>query len=230
MKRALTGLTPPSYRIRGERVSAVIPTHNEERYIENCLRCLENQTHFPIEVIIVDFESEDLTCQIARDYGAKVLHTNVPGIGNARDIGVSHASSDLLFSTDADCFFESRLIEELVKDLEYGWDVATVPAVYYDTSNPLLNIGMNVSRLGRAPWILSARATLFCREAWRQVGGWELPIWEERYFGRKLSEAGYEIKMRRDLAVATPSVVTRESRARRLESIQGVCEPFKCTI
>lgn len=234
VKRALTGLTPPSYRIRGERISAIIATHNEEDYIDGCLTCLQNQTYFPIEVIVVDFESEDQTRQIARrDYGAKIVDISVPGVGNARDFGVLYASSDVLFFTDADVIFENRLVEEMFMDLENGWDVVTVPAVYYDTAtplsiNPLLNLGMNISRLGRAPWILSGRATLTRKETWQQVGGWELPIWEERHFGRKLKQAGYEIKMRRRLAVATPRY--RESRAMRLRSIQGIREPFKCTI
>jgi len=230
VKRALNGLTLPSYRIRGERISAIIPTHNEEDYIGECLTCLQNQTYFPIEVIVVDFESQDQTRQIARAYGAKIVDMRVPGVGNARDIGVLYASSDTLFFSDADVIFENRLVEEMVKDLENGWDVITVPAVYYDTAkpvpiNPLLNLGMNISRLGRAPWILSGRATLTRKETWRQVGGWELPIWEERHFGRKLNQAGYKINMRRRLALTTPRF--RESRAMRLQSIQGVREPFK---
>jgi len=202
VKRALSGLKPPPYRIRGELISAIVPTHNEENFIGNCLTCIRNQTYFPIEMLIMDYASEDKTCEVARGYGAKVVKIGEPGVGNARDLGVLAAKSDFLFFTDADTIFENQLVEKMARDLESGWDLVTVPAVYYDTSNPLLILGINFSRF-RSPWVLSARATLTHRDVWREVGGWELPLWEERHFGRKLREAGYKIKKRRDLAVAT---------------------------
>jgi len=202
VERAFTGLNPPLYKIRGEPISAIIPTHNEEDYIGKCLKCLSNQTYFPIEVIIVDYISEDRTCEIARKYGARVLHIDEPGVGNARDLGAEEASHNFLFFTDADAIFENQLIEKMAKKLERGADVVTVPPVYYDTINPILLIGINVHRY-RAPWLLSARATLIPKEVWAEVNGWEVPIWEERHFGLKLERAGFKIEMTRDRAVAT---------------------------
>jgi len=216
VEKALTGLSPPPYRVEGEPISAIICTHNEEEYIGNCITCLLNQTYPPAEIIVVDYESEDRTKKIAWSLGAKIIETNVPGVGNARDLGAEKSSFKYLFFTDADTIMENKIIEELAKTLEKGCDVVSVPPVYYDTKNPFLIFGINLHRF-RAPWDISGRATLIPKEVWRNVDGWELPIWEERHFGLKLKNAGYNIEMRRDLAVATTARRWwGESRALRL--------------
>jgi len=223
VERAFSGFNPPLYKIEGEPISAIVPTHNEENYIGKCLKCLLNQTYFPIETIVVDYASEDRTREIAQRYGAKVIQTDEPGVGNARDLGAEKAAHNFLFFTDADAIFENQLIEKMAKRLEEtNADIVTVPAIYYDTVNPFLVIGMNIHKF-RAPWLLSARAILIPKQIWAEVGGWEVPIWEERHLGLKLKKAGFKIEMARDLAVATTARRWyRKSRAIRSELLELV--------
>lgn len=217
VQRAIQGLYPAPYKIEGEPVSAIVCTHNEEDYLGNCLKSIQHQTYCPMQIVVVDYESEDETREIAREFGAKILHASEPGVGNARDLGAKHATANYLFFTDADAILESRVVEEMAKTLEAGFDVVTVPAVYYDTSNPVLSLLMNVQRF-RADWIMSGRATLTPKAVWESVGGWELPFGEERHFGKKLRDAGYMCKSRRDLAVGTSARLWYgESRAARLK-------------
>jgi len=201
VERALEGLSSPPYRRHGTPVSAIVPTHNEENYLPACLECLSNQTHAPIEEIVVDYGSEDATREVAYSYGARVIEAPEPGVGNARDLGAEAASYDVLFFTDADTIFENRLVEEMLESLETH-DVVTVSHVYYDTRNPILVAGAALHRL-RGPWLVSARGTLIDRDLLFGVGGWEVPIWEERHLSKKLLKAGATVKKRNDLAVAT---------------------------
>jgi len=98
-------------------ITAVIITHNEESVIERCVRsltCCE-------EVIIVDAESDDLTCQRALDArpDIKCITKSWSGYGAARNHGASVASHDWILSIDADEALDKELargIEQAFKD------------------------------------------------------------------------------------------------------------------
>ena len=48
-------------------VSVIIPARNEEERIGNLLRSLEHQSYSPMEVLVVDDESNDRTAKVAAD-------------------------------------------------------------------------------------------------------------------------------------------------------------------
>ena len=56
-------------------ISIIIPTLNEEKYIERCLKSLKNQSFRNFEIIVSDSYSTDDTVKIAKKYGAKVVLT-----------------------------------------------------------------------------------------------------------------------------------------------------------
>ena len=258
-KKALESLhSTPEYKVEGPYVvSVVIPTHNEEKYLPRCLLSLKNQTYTPIEIIVADYASEDKTKEIARSYGAHVVNVLERGVGIARDLGVAFSKGEILFNTDADCFYEHRLIEECVRTLEEGHDVVQVPPTFYDTKNVFLLAGVAL-RSFKADWQTSGPCIFVWREVFGELNGFlGLPCGEDYIFGLRAKKAGYKIAKRRDLCVASsarrwtgrgsrapcyPFVKYAEpekeienvlriwndpSRAMRLESIQGVREPFK---
>ncbi len=81
-------------------LSVIIPTLNEERYLSKALESLELIA--PDEVIVVDGGSTDKTCEIAHDFGAKVILSD-RGRGKQLKIGAEIAKGDLLFFMHADC-------------------------------------------------------------------------------------------------------------------------------
>lgn len=77
----------------------------------NCLQSIREQTYSSeIQIIILDSESTDNSKQIAELYGAKVI--NIPAAsfnhGLTRNIGVDHASADLLFFTVQDAWLSDN--------------------------------------------------------------------------------------------------------------------------
>ena len=56
------------------KISVIIPTLNEEKYIAKCIHHLNKQSVSPYEIIIVDDDSEDGTKIIAKLLGCKVIH------------------------------------------------------------------------------------------------------------------------------------------------------------
>lgn len=60
-------------------VSIIVIAHNEERYIQECLTALQNQTRKADEIIVVVHNSSDTTAEIARslkDVHVEILKTD----------------------------------------------------------------------------------------------------------------------------------------------------------
>jgi glycosyltransferase involved in cell wall biosynthesis len=99
---------------RDPAVGVVIPAHNEERWIGECLDSLRAQTLQGFDLVVVDDSSSDRTGEIARARGARVLRVENAGDGGARDAGAEVAEGDVLVFLDADEIFDPDFLERLV--------------------------------------------------------------------------------------------------------------------
>ncbi len=83
------------------KISVVIPTFNEEKYIRPCIEAINSQTFRDFEVIAID-RSTDTTPQLCRSAGWKVITQKLPGISEARKEGFAQTHGEIIASTDAD--------------------------------------------------------------------------------------------------------------------------------
>ena len=83
-------------------VSVVIPCYNQARYLPDAIRSVREQTHQPIECIVVDDGSTDRTSEVAAELGAHVIHQANGGVSAARNAGLSVARGELVVFLDAD--------------------------------------------------------------------------------------------------------------------------------
>ncbi len=93
-------------------ISVIVPAHNEQATIEECLRSVLEQDYPHYEVILVDDRSKDLTASIASNLARDRLDFKIvtvrkladgwTGKCHALDIGVRHASGEWLAFLDAD--------------------------------------------------------------------------------------------------------------------------------
>lgn len=67
-------------------VSICIPTYNGARYLEACLDSALTQTFRDIEVLVVDDQSTDESCQIAQAYARQDRRVKV--VGNKHNLGL----------------------------------------------------------------------------------------------------------------------------------------------
>jgi len=105
-------------------VSVIIPTLQEENYIEKTLSNLQRVTT-PVEVIVVDGCSRDKTVEIARRFTDKVYSVKKRGISKGKNYGAEHAKGDILVFLDADVIFPLDFVEKTQKAFE---DVTVVGA------------------------------------------------------------------------------------------------------
>ena len=96
-------------------ISVIVPVRNEELHIENTLDALLAQS-YPrdrYEVLVVDGESEDRTCEFVEQYVIRYSHihlmTNPRRLSSAaRNIGVQAARGSLLLVVDGHCELTNR--------------------------------------------------------------------------------------------------------------------------
>ena len=110
------------------KVSIVIPDFKVEKYIDNCLNSLLNQTFKDYEIIFVDDGSPDNSGVKCDEYASKypfvkVLHQQNSGAGKARNTGLEIASGEYVTFTDADDWAEPEMLEKSVAVLDTGYDL-----------------------------------------------------------------------------------------------------------
>lgn len=107
-------------------VSVVMPAHNEEQYISECLHSLKDQDYPAdrFEIIVVDNNSTDRTVEIAKSFGVTVLHKESGPVGAVRNHGVAHAQGEVIAFIDSDCVAPNNWITKGVELLATGHHVA----------------------------------------------------------------------------------------------------------
>ena len=85
-------------------VTVVIPAYNAGRWIVETIRSALDQTHAPLEVIVVDDGSTDDTAAVAERFPApvRVLRKSNGGPASARNRGIAAASGTWIALLDAD--------------------------------------------------------------------------------------------------------------------------------
>jgi len=98
------------------KVSIIIPVYNVEKYIEECIESVLNQTYPHIEIIAVIDASTDKSLQILEKFSnkIKIISRNNEGKGSACNQGLKFASGEWIKVLDADDVLYPTAIQELM--------------------------------------------------------------------------------------------------------------------
>ncbi|OGM56044.1 hypothetical protein A3F62_03950 [Candidatus Woesebacteria bacterium RIFCSPHIGHO2_12_FULL_44_11] len=104
------------------KVSVIIPTHNEEKVIGECLESLKLQSYKDMEVVVVDDGSTDnskvkIQKSKFKSQNFRFLKQSHKGVGAARNLGSEKASGEILVFVDADMTFAENFITKLVQPI-----------------------------------------------------------------------------------------------------------------
>jgi len=191
-----------------EKVSIVMPTFNEERYIKMSLESLKNQTivsRFPesFEIIVADGISEDSTPDIANEY-ARVIQVKEKGILTARAVCIKESRGQIIVSVNADTYYPKTWLQNVLYHFKYPEVVGvTTPRLYfmeYDgkVSEHPANIPMKLWR--PVERYMYGSNSAFLKDAYYITGGFNLNVnqlnseelqpEEEIYFRDRLQKVG----------------------------------------
>ena len=99
------------------KISVIIPCYNAEKYLDQCLTSVVNQTLQDIEILCVDDGSTDNSLAILNQYAAadsriRVLQQQNKFAGVARNTGMDAASGEYFSFLDADDYYEPDGLEK----------------------------------------------------------------------------------------------------------------------
>lgn len=104
-------------------ISIIVPIYNVEKYLEQCIESLLNQSYKMLEIILVNDGSTDnsgILCDKFKkiDNRIKVIHKKNEGLGLARNTGMKYITGKYVTFMDSDDYADSNLIEELYRNLK----------------------------------------------------------------------------------------------------------------
>jgi len=175
-----------------QKLSFVIPAHNEEAYIGQCLESVLKEiskTEYDTEVIVVNNASIDRTKEIASSYpGVRVVDEPKRGLPSARQCGFMASTGDLIANVDADIILPAGWIDKTMKEFSRNKNLVALsgPYIYYDrpkSDNALTMLfyvsGYTVhlfSRFFKVWAMLQGGNFILRREALAKVGGFNTDI------------------------------------------------------
>lgn len=100
------------------KVSIIVPCWGVEKYLDQCVGSLVNQTLKDIEIILVDDESPDRVPQMCdewarRDARIKVIHKKNAGLGMACNSGIDAATGQYIAFCDSDDWVDDCMYETM---------------------------------------------------------------------------------------------------------------------
>lgn len=150
------------------KLSIIVPVYNVEKYLEECVDSLLNQTLQDLEIFLVDDGSTDRSGAIADRFAKEnpdrvhTLHLENGGQGRARNAALPMAQGDYIGFVDSDDWIERDMYEKMLDRAEQtGADVVvcdflehyadgreqTLPACFQD--HPLSAAGSSCNKIFR---------------------------------------------------------------------------------
>ncbi len=102
------------------KVSVIVPVYNAEKYLNQCLDSLFNQTLKDIEVITINDGSTDKSLNVLEKYHSifgdrmKIIDQVNNGAGSARNRGLDVASGEFIKFVDADDYLDLTIFERMI--------------------------------------------------------------------------------------------------------------------
>jgi glycosyltransferase involved in cell wall biosynthesis len=189
--------------------SIILPVHNEEKFIENALQSIVQQTYLPKEVIVVNDNSTDSTEEIVRGFLEKypfiqMIHsestqtTHEPGskIVHAFYKGFEKLSSDwdVIVKLDADVILPPNYFQEIIQEFQ---------------RNPTIGIAGGLAMIEqKGEWIFEKIGNkkqvrgpfkAYSKACFEKIGGLKRSIGWDTVDELLAKYYGFEVKVRPDL-------------------------------
>lgn len=175
-------------------VSIIIPVRDRAEMLRRCLECLKKQTYPNIEIIIVDGNSTDNTCDIARQYTDKVFIFSQKGDHRCaqRNLGVQKASGKYVLIIDSDMELGSEVVRSCVEKMEGNTEISglVIPEESFGKGFWAQCKKLEKSFYLGVSWMEAAR--FFRRETFTKVGGYatELISGEDWDLSQRIAKEG----------------------------------------
>jgi len=177
------------------KFSIVIPAHNEEGFLDACLRSIAvAAAPYPglVEIIVVLNRCTDGTERIARAAGVRVVYEDSKNLSKTRNVGAAASKGTVLLTLDADSLLSANLLTEIDRLLATGKYVGGGARIMFER----YSLGLVITMLLVVPLLLWCRISggcFWCRkEDFDAIGGFDEGhlTFEDVDFARRLKSYG----------------------------------------
>jgi glycosyltransferase involved in cell wall biosynthesis len=115
------------------RVSVIVPTYNQDKYLGFCIDSILNQTYRDFELIVVDDGSTDTTQEIVAKYNANVryIHKQNGGTPSALNAGIRVANGEYLAWLSSDDLYLPNKLEKQIAQLSECSEIKVLHTAFY---------------------------------------------------------------------------------------------------
>lgn len=175
-------LEKEEYENKAPEISVIVPFYNDEKYIEQTVNCILNQTYPYFELLIIDDGSKDEKSlkkleQLEKiDNRIKIFHKENEGLAATRDYGAAKASQTTKYFMflDSDDLIEKTYLEcaywTLETNKEASW--AYSDSLGFDSNEYTWNMWFDSEKMKKKNDLVSA--AMVRKEAFYSVNGYEL--------------------------------------------------------
>ena len=105
---------------RNIKITVIVTIHNAEKYLEECLNSVINQTFPGIEILCVDGGSTDSSPQILKEYAMKddrirIINDSNTSYGHKVNEGIRQARGEYISVLESDDMYQSDMLEQLYR-------------------------------------------------------------------------------------------------------------------
>ena len=135
--------------MKTKKVSVIIPVHNSEKHILECLNSVIHQTYPNLEIIVVDDASKDSSVSIIKSVKDKriklvSLKENV-GVALARNKGIEVATGDYICFLDSDDYWYLDKIQKQVDFISDKAFIYTSYEFYHDGKSHKIHVPVSIT-------------------------------------------------------------------------------------
>lgn len=107
--------------MKNEKISIIVPVYKSEKYLNNCIDSILNQSYKNLEIVLVNDGSPDNSGKICDDYAKndsriKVIHKSNEGVSSARNNGIETATGEYIIFFDSDDFVPENSVKDLYEE------------------------------------------------------------------------------------------------------------------
>lgn len=132
-----------------KKLSIIIPAYNIEKYIDECINNILNQTYKNYEVLFVDDHSNDKTknsiLKYVKTYEFVKYYLNTKkGVSSARNYGIANSTGDYIVFLDADDFISPIFLETLINMVDTNENDCAVVSYTINKENLSISSEANI--------------------------------------------------------------------------------------
>ena len=168
-------------------ISVIVPIYGVEKYLEQCLDSILNQTYRQLEIILIDDGSPDRCGEICDRYASQdsriqVIHQSNAGLSAARNAGMDIATGEYISFIDSDDYIDPHFYEKLLEGFKEYPEVKVTSCQVFKNENGEIT-PQNSKWQHQYPTIHSSR---WCQDA--ILGKTYVTVWNKLYQAELLKE------------------------------------------